>query len=411
MSETFFLGRQPILDRQQNLVAYELLFRSGQQNAAHVVDDLAATATVINHAFGELGMQEVLGGRLGFINVNAALLLSDIIEILPARQIVLEILETVELNATVIARAAELRQRGFQLALDDVTELTEAHKAIMPHIQYIKFDVLATEATLLKKMALRMQLYPHVTLLAEKIDSHEQKQFCESLGFHLFQGYYFAKPHMLSGKKSSPSHTILLRLLALMANEVDNSEIEPLLKQSPDISVNLMRLVNSVGSGVSQKISSIHAALTVLGQRQLQRWVQILLFTQQSRGGNSATPLLQMATTRGRLMELLAERIHPGQRGFADKAFMVGMLSLVDALFAQPLAEVIEPLNLDEDVKSCLLGGINTYARLLAIVKLTEQHDIGLLPRLLAGLPLVEGDVTRAETEAVRWVNEVTQGL
>lgn len=143
MKASYHLGRQPIVNRKGELVAYELLFRSGQQNHAQVTDDFLATAHVIQNAFTQIGLKEVLGSRLGFINVSADLLMSDVLELLPKQQIVLEILETVQITPQIIERCRELRQQGFRLALDDLITLTDEHRALLPYIQYVKLDLLA----------------------------------------------------------------------------------------------------------------------------------------------------------------------------------------------------------------------------------------------------------------------------
>ncbi|SFN14092.1 EAL and modified HD-GYP domain-containing signal transduction protein [Formivibrio citricus] len=365
MDASYHLGRQPIVNRKGELVAYELLFRSGQQNHAQVTDDFLATAHVIQNAFTQIGLNQVLGHRLGFINVNADLLMSDVLELLPKQQIVLEILETVKITPDLIKRCIELHHQGFQIALDDVIEITPEYKPLLPHIQFIKLDLLAATPAQIGKAIKELERY-RIKLLAEKIDSPEQRDNCMKLGFDLFQGYFFAKPIIISGQKPSPSQTALLKLLNLVHSDAETDAIETAFKLAPDLTVNLLKLVNSVACGLNCKIDSVARAVTVLGRKQIERWVQLLMFTQQAGERGSADPLAQTAAIRGRLMELIAKQRFPYNQELPDKAFMVGMFSLLEALFHMPLKELITPLNLSDDVRDALLEHRGPLGQMLA---------------------------------------------
>lgn len=191
--QELFLGRQPILDRDQNLVAFELLFRSSQVNGAHIEDDLLASATVINHAFSDLGVEAVLGRYTGFINLSAPLIMSEVIELLPRDRVVLELLETVRVDAPLVARLKRLKTMGFQLALDDYLGHEEQYTEVLPVIDVVKVEVKDMAPERLAEVTRRLRRFP-VKLLAEKVDSREQGDRCRDLGFELFQGYYFARP-------------------------------------------------------------------------------------------------------------------------------------------------------------------------------------------------------------------------
>ena len=401
MEASFHLGRQPIINRKGELVAYELLFRNGDQNSAQVTDDFLATAHVIQNTFTRIGLNEVLGKRLGFINVSADLLLSDVLELLPRQQIVLEILETVELTPQIIERCIALRQQGFQLALDDVVEITPQHKALLPYIQYVKLDLLAATPAQISQAVSALAQYK-VKLLAEKIDSPEQRDLCMKLGFDLFQGYFFAKPVIISGKKPDPSQTSLLKLLGLVLADAENEAIETAFKLAPELTINLLKLVNSVACGVTCKIDSLGHAITILGRKQLGRWIQLLMFTQQAGNRGPADPLAQTAAIRGKLMELMARKRFPQDRSLPDKAFMVGMFSLLDALFQMPLNELIAPLHLSDDVKEALLEQKGPLGQMLAHASGIENACPDSHGELQECAPLL--------LEAMAWVNKLESG-
>lgn len=409
MSESFtqeiFLGRQPILDRNQRLVAYELLFRAGQANSATVTNDVLATSSVILHAFSDMGIESVLGACRGFINFDAELLHSDVIEILPKEQIVLELLETIEIDDAVVARCRELKRSGFTLALDDFV-FAEAYRPLLELVDIVKVDLLLHDREELREAVAQLKQWP-VELLAEKVDSKEQAQYCMELGFDFFQGYYFAKPSILSTRRADPANLTLMRLLGLVLSDADTNEIEQVFKQSPSLTYNLMRLINSVATGVGRQIGSVSQAIMVLGRRHLQRWLQLLLFSLQP-GSPHPSPLLMLAAGRGKMMEILASQADPPDSDFEDRAFMTGILSLLDVLLGKSLDEITTEIILADDVKAALLRREGKLGGLLRLAELSEKADsVEASQELAHSLGLSLGDIARAEIEALRWVNEI----
>ncbi len=405
--QDIFLGRQPILDRNQSLVAFELLFRSGQTDAANVTDDVFATASVIVNAYGELGIQNVLGQRRGFINMNAELLMSDLVYLLPRNQVTLELLGSVEITGEVVRRCIELKQMGYQLALDNVTELNDQIKPLLSIVNAVKVDILRLEAEALPCVVKALQLWP-VLLVAEKVDSAEQASDCMALGFHMFQGYYFAHPQIISGKRADPARLALLQLLTLIMGDSEATDIEQEFKHHPDLSYNLMRMVNSVACGLPQKISSINHGIVVLGRKQLRRWVQLLLYTAGRSGSSMVSPLIQMAATRGKLMELIAVVDLPRDKDYQDRAFMAGILSLLDALLGIPMRGVVDEMNAPDDVRLAVLERKGRLGRKLALIEAKEKNDVAAVQRILGELAFLGlGDLTTAELEAASWANRI----
>lgn len=404
-----FLGRQPILDRSQQLVAYELLFRSGSVvNSATVTDSVQATATVIANAFSELSVGDALGPYKGFINVDEAFLLSDTIELLPKEAVVLEVLETVKITPEIAERCRQLHSQGFTLALDDVIEELDEYAAILDIIEIIKVDLQPMTDDQIDALVQRLKRHHNVKLLAEKIDNREQMERCMELGFDLFQGYYFAKPTIIAGKKLNPSELTVMKLLGLLLEDADTAELEKAFKHEPGLTINLLRLTNSVAMGLSVRVTSLSHAIAVLGRRQLQRWLQLLMFS--AKGGTHAvSPLLQLAATRGRLMELLAEKLHPKDKDLADRAFMTGIMSLMPALLGLPIAEVVAPLGLAPEVKAALTE--NYAGQLGQLLKLTEDFEHNDLAAVSSDLANMHGltlsSVNTCLTQALAWANNI----
>lgn len=391
-------------------MAYELLFRSGSSPTAAVTDNRMATASVITHAFNELGIASVLGECRGFINFDAELLLSDAVELLPPARTVIELLETVEITPEVIARCRKLRQRGFTFALDDIVRLDEAYTPILPLIDIIKIDVLETPPDSLPAMIAQVRHTTDIQLLAEKVDNREQARQCHELGFELFQGYFFAQPAILQGRRTDPARQLLVHVLQQVLADADNRDIEASFKQAPELSYKLMRLVNSVGMGLRAPISSISHALTILGNRQLQRWVQLLLFAQGGTG-DATSPLLTLAASRGRLMELLATK-RRASNAECDRAFMTGIFSLLDVLLDSTMDDVLAQISLPDDVRDALLARRGSLGQLLELVEALEAHGSNDLPARLTAAGFGDfNDIATVQVKALTWANTIAQPM
>ena len=409
--QDFFLARQPILNRDQRLVAYELLFRSTAENQAMITGDaVAATATVIAHA-SDLGMEQVVGLQLAFINVDAVALMSDFIGFLPHHRVVLEILETVRPTPALLARISELRQAGFRFALDDVVLDTPDVQQLLPLVDVIKVDIAQLAPDELPRLA-QVLAVSRKKLLAEKVETMAQFEQCLALGFDFFQGYYFARPVILSGKRMSASELAILHLLELIQGNADNRELERCIKHDAMLGLNLLRLVNTPAVSVGVRVETLGQALMLLGRRQLQRWLQILLYVRPGTSAQFTSPLLQLATTRGKLLELMTEKLRPGQHQYADIGFTVGIMSLMDTLFSMQMSEVVSSVRVNSKVSDALLFRHGELGNMLALVEQVEQADGGpATAAMLEQLQLSEHELTAIQMAAYAWVNDYVHGI
>jgi c-di-GMP-related signal transduction protein len=402
MQEIFF-ARQPIVSRQGSLFAFELLFRP--MGPEGVLDNTHATAQVMLNAFGEMGIAEVLGPHKGFLNFDAQFLMSDLVELLPKHLTVLELLESVGIDDEITERCRELKGMGFSLALDDVRELYDGMRPLLSFVNVIKVDLIQVGSEL-PALVKELQRYPG-QLLAEKVETHDQARQCFDLGFDLFQGFYFAHPETLSGTRIHPSKMILLRILSLMMSNESDHKIEEAFKENPDLIYSLLRMVNSAAMGLQTKISSLRQALMVFGRQPLQRWVQLLLYASDA-SMRTISPLMQLAATRGKFMELIARQYLPTNQDYADRAFLVGVLSLLEALLEMPMAAVLVRMNLDEEVRAALLERGGQLGDFLSVCEKLEQGDVRSVNNQLRAYPgLTLGVVNSAELEALAWANNI----
>jgi len=401
-NENFFLGRQPILNRKQEIVGYELLFRATTVNRAEIDDPSQACTSVITDALSTFGFQEVLGGKSGFINVYLGLFLSELLELLPIGQSVLELLETIHLDDHVAERCRELKKLGFKLALDDHVYNPDYHE-FYSFVDYVKIDILDTGVEKLPEIVRELRQWP-VKLLAEKVETSEQFAICAGLGFDYFQGYFFARPVVLNKKGLDVSSRAMLELLRQLAMDAPLEEIEQTFKENPSLSFNLLRLVNSVALGTREKIKTLRHAILMLGTNHLRRWIQLSLFSGNDERGID-NPLLELAAVRGRLMETLALRkqSRSASSEHSDEAFMTGILSLLDTLFETPMDEIIPHLNLNEEICAALLNRSGRLGELLSLAEKLELADFDAAAPLLDRCGITLAELLTAQLEAFNW--------
>jgi EAL and modified HD-GYP domain-containing signal transduction protein len=331
--------------------------------------------------------------------------MSDVIEALPKDRVVLEILEHVSMTPGVVDRCKLLHEAGYMIGLDDVIGLTEGLRAVMPYISFVKVDVSVMTEPQITALVGELQAYD-VTLLGEKIETAEQYAFCHLAGFELFQGYFLARPTILTGRSVQPSTLVLLKIFRLIAAEAETDELEKALRQAPDLTVRLLRVANSVAMHRPNKIYSLRNAIVVLGQLQIGRIVQLMLFAQQWDGDLHTDPLVQTAAVRGRLMEEVADSL--GLSKVRDRAFMVGILSLADSLFCQSLLDILDILNLDTTLHDALLHRRGHLGALLTLVEASENGDSPTFTSVARTLGLSDiDDFNRWQVDAMRWASSL----
>ncbi|HVO21304.1 MAG TPA: EAL domain-containing protein [Anaeromyxobacter sp.] len=371
----WLIGRQPIVDRAGSLWGYELLFRAARTGPSGVSDPSFATANVILGILSGFGMEELLGGHRGFVNVARDLLFSDSLEILPRQRMVLEVLEDVEPSHAVLQRCKLLRAAGFSLALDDHLYDPE-YEQLYRVVDHVKIDLVAATPEEVERSVERLRAFP-VSLLAEKVETPEQFRRCLDLGFEHFQGYHFARPAVLERRRIGEAGATLLKLLQLLGQDADIRDLELTFRESPGLTYKLLVLVNSVAFGTRQKIGSVRQAIAMLGRSQMRRWLQLALFASDDRRGLD-DPLVDMAAVRATFMEHLAP-LHPGLAGTSEageQAFMIGILSLLDRIYALSMAELVASLRLTDAAAQALERHAGPLGQLLGVAEELENLEV-----------------------------------
>ncbi|MBL1141254.1 MAG: HDOD domain-containing protein [Proteobacteria bacterium] len=343
-----FIGRQPIFDSNLKVVGYELLFRSGNANEFDGSDGDKATTLLINNALIEIGLDDIIGETPAFINFTKDALINGVAELLPVDRVVLEVLETVEVDGELITGIKKLADAGYQIALDDFMYSKEWLPLIeLAHI--IKFDVMMMSFEEIKEHIKRFS-DKNIKFLAEKVETQAEYQKLKAEGFDYFQGYFFSKPVVLSQKALSANSLTLLQLVAEMQKpDIQVDELDKLVSQDVSLTYKLFRCVNSAAFGLKNKMTSVKQAVVYLGLQRLKNWVCVLAMADNS---NKPAELIHNGLIRAKMCELIANESGSGEK---DAYFVVGLFSILDAILDQPLAIILEKMPLDESINNALL--------------------------------------------------------
>lgn len=407
--ENAYLGRQPILNRDGALLAFELLFRSGKDNLANHIDEGQATAHVVARAIGEMGVNAALGSHLGFVNIGGEMLVDQSLRVIPPARFVLEIPASVTRNPENLKHFQALCDAGYRLALDDVTGVFDELADVLPHFEFIKIDFVRCPKEQIAELVVLFKQHQK-TLIALKVESQEEYGLAKELGFDLFQGYYFARPEVLSSRRASASHGALLRLLQVLLADPDMAELEVELKLNPTVVMHLMRLVNSGAFGLGRNVSSIREAIMAAGIDRIARWTQLLLYADRSGVPFHSDPLVQLASVRAHFMERAASRLHNHDRRLLDSAFLTGVFSLIDVVFGGAIEDILSGLALSVPITDAILHRRGLLGQILALAEAAERGDQATIIALCGHLwPMTATTVAEDSLSAVEIANIHTQ--
>ncbi len=399
MSELLpLLARQPIFNRSMQVVAYELLCRTSSLNQATFSNGDSASSQVLLHTFTDLSLEKVVGKHKAYINFTRKLLITP--PPFDRRQLVVEVLEDQIVDQALLDGLKQLKSEGYTIALDDFV-LNDQTRPLLAYAEIIKLDVLQLSETELVDHIEQLKPRGH-TLLAEKVETYEMLERCQTLGFDLFQGYFLARPKILSGRKISESKQAVLQLLAALHDpDVSVLRIEQLLSQDPVLSYKLLRLVNSAAFALPRTIESLRQAITLLGLDIIKNWVNLLAMANL---GNKPTELSVAALTRARMCEALAKIMRNDAR--QDAFFTVGLLSTLDAFMDVPLDVLLGNLSLSRELSEALLLHQGHEGRILGIVEHYEQGAWELIDwAYLDSVGITPSQLSQAYLEALEWVS------
>ncbi|WP_077285836.1 EAL and HDOD domain-containing protein [Cognaticolwellia aestuarii] len=398
----FYAARQPILDKEKKLFAYELLFRDSIDNIFPDIDADEATTKMIEASNFNLGISEFTGNKPAFINFTLETLAQGYPETLTTEEVVVEILETVKPGKKLLAICKDLHEKGYTIALDDYIH-QPVWQHFYPFISIIKIDWQDTSIATIKDVKVAIQDFPHIKLLAEKVETYEEYNQALELDFELFQGFFFAKPEMVKTKSLSPSQMAMAELLyETSKKDLDLASITSVFERDVTLSYKLLRYANSAIFKRRNEISTIKQALVTLGSEELKRFLGLMFAS--NINPDKPSELINAAMVRAKFCELMASEVKPPIDN--SIAFLTGLLSLIDAIVDEELTSILSKLPLAQEIKDTLLTRKGAMAALIMLLEFIERAEWSKTSAVIETLGLEKSDVIKSYNEAIAWADE-----
>ena len=399
-----FVARQPIFTLQQEVCAYELLYRSSNQNRFSHIDGNQATTDVIN-SFLEIGVEELSEGKPCFINFTETLLEYAIPTYFQPNMIVVEVLETVKPTDKIIEICRKLKEQGYRIALDDFEMKCEGENFIelLKLADIIKVDIRQTSRSEQLNLFTLLKSF-NLEFLAEKVETREEYEQCIKDGYQYFQGYFFSKPMILSTSDMPVvNHNILIILKELSQFEPNINIITEIIEADLSLSYKLLKLINSPIIGRVYKIKSIKQAIVLLGLKELRKWIFLLSFRETVKNNNHEA--VKMCFTRAKASELISLNLGKGSE--SSSCFLVGMFSLIDTLMKQPIEKIMNQLPLEQEIKETILGHQTLYSDVYDLVVGMERAGWDEIDRLTGIMGMEKQKLFQIYKEAMKWTREI----
>jgi EAL and modified HD-GYP domain-containing signal transduction protein len=395
-----FVARQPILTGDEKVFGYELLFRDGVEDYFRSSDPEAASRSTLDSSI-LMGLDVLCDGKRAFVNCTREVLLKDYVTLLPSDQTVVEVLESVPPDDLVKAACHRLKEAGYLIALDDFG-VDDPRESLTDLADIIKVDM---RRTTLEQAAAMVKLYGpwRCRMVAEKVETREEFLAAKKAGFVYFQGYFFRRPELMQAREIPSNRVNYVRMLqAVSRPELDPREVEEIIKSEASLCYRLLRYLNSAAFGFSNEIHSVRHALSMLGEREARRWIRLVATL--AAGQDKSSELVLSALVRARFCELLSPKIPHGE----SDLFLMGLLSMMDAILETPMVNVLEKIPLDQSTKAALLGGVSPLRPLYQLMLARESGDWENTSALARQLGLNENEIAECYWQAMQWARQVT---
>jgi c-di-GMP-related signal transduction protein len=402
----YFFARQPIFDKTKSVFGYELLFRGSFQDQYNSSNGDHATLDILSNALFHNSFEQMAAGKPGLVNFTRELLLSDEVYLFSPEELIIEVLEDVYPDNEIIDACRRLKKSNYKIALDDfvVKDLTNP---LIPYADIIKVDFLQAKGQ--DRHLIVKQLSPlKLALLAEKVETNQDFHEASELGYNLFQGYFFSKPMVQSGKRIEPSQTACIRMLqAVFKDQCNFIELNEIISGDMSLSYRMLKLANSPYFGFKTEITSILHAITLMGFGGMKRFVSLVAIG--SSTGNKPTELTLVCLARARMGEVLAPLL--GVSAMAAPLFLTGLFSLLDALLDCSMQDALAELPISQEIKSALTGESNTLRKILDAIVAYEQGDWDLFKCAAQGIRLREELFPPVYASAIEWSANILQSM
>ena len=401
-----FVARQAIFNRRQKVVAYELLFRDSPKNYFPDIAEGQATARLIMENQLNLGTRHITSGKKALINIGPESLKLDLCAFLPSQDVVIELLETIEPSDDNYALCCDLFNSNYKLALDDFVYKPQWDR-FLKLIKLIKFDIKITPLNEITTIVKSLQKNKKIKLLAEKLETQEDYQLAYDMGFDYFQGYFFAKPTMITQNDIDYNYGLVVAIYAeIMKQSPDIKVISGLFELDAALAYKLLRLINSGVFPIQSEISSLKQALVYLGHDRIKKFVSLIVTAHTA--GKKPAELMQVCVVRARFCELIAKRV---AKHLVGEAFLTGLFSLLDAILDQPMSLLVEKLPFPDEIKAALLNDKNKLYYILNVVKAYESGSWWALEQATLLLNIDSDTLPQLYQDAVDWADSYKNNI
>lgn len=402
---TIFVGRQPIIDLNGNVFAYELLYRSSNINSFPNINPEQGTLQLLVNTFLTIGIDNVSGNHLSFINFTDELLADDLVLNLNPKKVVIEVLENVAITSSLITRLREFKSEGFLIALDDfvLQSQVEIYNELFKLVNFIKVDYLNTTRKERKTIQSYLEDYPEMILLAEKVETVQQYEEAKKDGYELFQGFFFAKPDIIQGVEIPTAmqlHIYIMEHLNVESPNID--EISLLIMQDISIAYKLLRYINTLAFEVPKKITSIKQAIVLIGLQNMKKWIKVLMLNDLALHSESdqVKSLISYSLTRAKLCELMAKY---SKKENIDEYFLTGMFSLINLILDKSWEETVQLFPLSDMILKTIQGEETEISPYLLLAIYIERFEWEAVEPLAKKLNIPLSKLSEFTVHAHRW--------
>lgn len=402
-----FIGRQPIFNLNEQVIAFELLYRKKNVNTFPLVNPDVATIDVLVNAFLSVGFEELTKGKPCFVNFTENLLMNSFLDFLDPEKVVIEILEDVPITVQLVKRVKVLKSKGFKIALDDfvLDKRVQHYDELFAQTDYIKVDFLLS--SLSERMEIENHVrthYPHIKLLAEKVETRNQYEVAKHSGYVLFQGYFFEKPQVIMTRDIPPNTVQYLHIISLLKDEEPNvTEVAENIERDISLTYKLLQLINSSSKRTKSKVRSIKQAILLLGLTELRKWIYLLAMREieHSKNNDIFKELMRSSLFRAKVCEKLAKLEY--KRNFPEY-FLLGMFSLIDSLLQRPMYVILQQLPFSDEIAETISGGETAMSPYLQFSIALGKLDWETLGELAPMFKLDMVHIDKIYEEATEWV-------
>ncbi len=383
MSNFLYIAKQPIYGTDKHIFGYELYYRKDDQ-AMTLPDKRLATASVLVNTLNQMGLHSLVGSSRAFINIDAKILLTDIIYTIPKERFVLELNEDIQINQKEYECIHALHKEGYSFALDNVTfdqEHINNITRVLPHVDYIKFDTTTADFELLQK---KLPLFEGKKLMAQKVESVFVYNAYKEIGFDYFQGFHLGAPELIKKNRVDPHHLGVIRLFNLLQGSGPMHSLCSEFEQHNEIVLQLLQFVNSGGFHFETTPKNICDVLEYIGRKPLMQWLMLIVYAKSGRAGDGElNPCSIVVQNRIDLMLGILKRMGKDDEDLMEKARFVALLSLLETVFEMPLPMILDELAVEDLIKHAILNNEGELGKLHALVLALEKANQETSEKLL----------------------------